>query len=144
MTRRSIPLFLLLCFSASVSVAQEPLGRLFFTPDQREALDARRKARVPDKPAAAPVVASPTTRLDGYVQRSGGRSTVFINGEALPEGTAEAPRLDTRRDDGRVPITIGEGGPRYPLKPGEVLDRGTGEVRDVLRGGEIRVHRPER
>jgi hypothetical protein len=121
--------------------AQE-LGRLFFTPEQREALDARRKARVPDKPAAAPVVASPTTRLDGYVQRSGGRSTVFINGEPVPEGSAEAPRLDPRRD-GRVPITVGEGGARFPLKPGEVLDRGSGDVRDVIGDGEIRVRRTE-
>jgi hypothetical protein len=118
--------------------AQE-LGRLFFTPEQRGALDARRKARVPDKPAAAPVVASPTTRLDGYVQRSGGRSTVFINGEPVPEGAAEAPRLDTRRGDGRIPITVGEGGARFPLKPGEVLDRGSGEVRDVIGDGRLQV-----
>jgi hypothetical protein len=123
---------------AEASVAQE-LGRLFFTPEQREALDARRKARMPDKPAAAPAAASPTTRLDGYVQRSGGRSTVFINGEPVPEGSTEAPRVDTGRADGRIPITVGEGGARFPLKPGEVLDRSSGEVRDVIGEGEIRV-----
>jgi hypothetical protein len=27
------------------------------------------------------------------------------------------------------------------MKPGEVLDRGTGEVRDVLGDGEIRIRR---
>jgi hypothetical protein len=126
----------LLVFVTYPCTAQE-LGRLFFTPEQREALDARRKARVPDRPAAP--VASPTTRLDGYVQRSGGRSTVFINGEPVPEGAAEAPRLDARRGDGRVPIPVGEGRARFPLKPGEVLDRGTGEVSDVIGKGEIRV-----
>ena len=120
--------------------AQDQLGRLFFTPEQRDALDARRKARVPDKPAA-PVVASPTTRFGGYVQRSGGNSTVFVDGQALPEGSTDAPRVDTRRADGRVPITIGEGGASRALKPGEVLDRGTGDVRDVLGEGEIRVRR---
>jgi hypothetical protein len=128
---------LLLLLNVQAALGQE-LGRLFFTPEQREALDARRKARVPDKPAAAPVVASPTTRLDGYVQRSGGRSTVFINGEPVPEGSAEAPRLDPRRD-GRIPIIVGEGGARFPLKPGEVLDRGTGEVRDVIGEGRLQV-----
>ena len=113
--------------------AQE-LGRLFFTPEQRTALDARRKARVPDRPAAV-VVASPTTRVDGYVKRSGGRSTVWVNGESLPEGPSEA-----RLGDGeRVSIPLGEGGRRATLRPGEVLDRGTGEVRDVLGEGEIRV-----
>ena len=127
--------FLLLGFPVE---AQE-LGRLFFTPEQRTALDARRKARVPDKPAAV-VVASPTTRVDGYVKRSGGRSTVWVNGESLPEGPSEA-----RIGDGeRVSIPLGEAGRRATLRPGEVLDRGTGEVRDVIGDGEIRVRRGAR
>ena len=110
--------------------AQE-LGRLFFTPEQRAALDARRKARVPDRPAVNTVV-SPTTRLDGYVKRSGGRSTVFVNGDALLEGTTEAPVVDPERRGGRVPVLAGEGAGRIELRPGEVLDRSTGQVRDVL------------
>lgn len=119
--------------------AQE-LGRLFFTPDQRAALDARRKARVPDKPAAAAVVVSPTTRLDGYVQRSFGPSTVWVNGEGLLETSPEAPRIGaTRRGDGRVSIGVGESGARVGLKPGETLDRGSGEVRDVIGEGHIDV-----
>jgi hypothetical protein len=127
-----------LAFSGLPCKAQE-LGRLFFTPEQRSALDARRKARVPDKPAAV-VVASPTTRVDGYVKRSGGRSTVWVNGESLPEGPAEA-----RLGDGeRVSIPLGEAGRRATLRPGEVLDRGTGEVRDVIGEGEIRVRRGAR
>ena len=118
--------------------AQE-LGRLFFTPEQRAALDARRKARVPDKPAAT-VVASPVTKLDGFVQRSSGPSTVWVNGEPLPEGSADAPRIG-RGAEPRVSVPLGEGGRRAGLKPGEELDRGTGEVRDVIGDGEIRVRR---
>jgi hypothetical protein len=137
MTRAWV-LFFVLWLPVNLCHAQQPLGRLFFTAEQREALDARRKARVPDRPTA-PVVASPTTRLDGYVQRSGGRSTVFIDGQAVTEGSAEAPRVDTGRADGRVPVTVGEGGTRRALKPGEVLDRGTGEVRDVLGDGRVEV-----
>jgi hypothetical protein len=112
----------------------EDFGRLFFTPEQRAALDARRKARVPDRPAVTSVV-SPTTRLDGYVKRSGGRSTVFVNGEALLEGTTDAPVVDPERRGGRVPVSGGEGRPRVELRPGEVLDRDTGAVRDVLGAG---------
>jgi hypothetical protein len=118
--------------------AQE-LGRLFFTPEQRAAMDARRKARVPDKPAAT-VVASPETKLDGFVQRSSGPSTVWVNGEPLPEGSADAPRIG-RGAEPRVSVPLGEGGRRAGMKPGEVLDRGTGEVRDVLGDGEIRIRR---
>ena len=128
-----------LCFIALLlipasGVSQE-VGRLFFTPEQRAALDARRKARVPDKPAAV-VVTSPTTKLDGYVKRSGGTSTVWINGEPLPESAGDAPRIGPR-----VSISVGEGGRRAALRPGEVLDRGTGEVRDVIGDGEIRIRR---
>ena len=120
--------------------AQE-LGRLFFTPEQRAALDARRKARVPDKPAAV-MVTSPTTRVDGYVKRSGGRSTVWVNSESLPEHAADAPRIESgRASDGRVSVTVSEGGRRAALKPGEVLDRGNGEVRDLIGEGEIRIRR---
>jgi hypothetical protein len=133
-------LFLALALAAPVAPAQE-LGRLFFTPEQRASLDARRKARVPDKPAAA-VVASPVTRVDGYVKRSGGRSTVFINGDAVSEGAPEAPRIDTASTpSGSVSVTVGEGGSRARLRPGETLDRGNGEVRDVIGDGEIRVRR---
>jgi hypothetical protein len=133
-------LFLCLLLLAPATQAQE-LGRLFFTPDQRASLDARRKARVPDKPAAA-AVAAPVTRVDGYVSRSSGPSTVWINGESVPENAPEAPRIDTgRNSSGSVSISVGESGSRVRLKPGESLDRGNGEVHDVLGDGEIKVRK---
>ena len=131
---------LALALAGGCGVCQaQALGRLFFTPEQREALDARRRARVPDKPAAAAVV-SPTTRLDGFVKRSGGPSTVWVNGESLLETSPEAPRIGVNRpNDGRVSVGIGDSGGRVGLKPGETLDRGTGEVHDVIGGGRIEV-----
>jgi hypothetical protein len=133
MTLRAVILLIALLLPG-VAFAQE-VGRLFFTPEQRAALDARRKARVPDKPAAT-VVASPTTRVDGFVKRSGGPSTVWVNGEALTEGAGDAPRIGAQ-----VSVPLGEGGRRANLKPGETLDRGSGEVRDVIGDGEIRIRR---
>lgn len=132
--KRLLVLVLLLGLSEAAS-AQEPFGRLFFTPEQRQALDARRRARLPDRPSA-PVV-SPTTRLDGYVQRGNGKSTVFVNGEPVPETAPEAPRIGT----GRVTVNVGESGARTGLRPGESLDRGTGEVKDVLGNGQIEIKR---
>lgn len=130
----------LLALAPALAAAQE-LGRLFFTPQQRSALDERRRARVPDKPTAA-VVAAPVTRVDGYVQRSRGPATVWINGDPLSESAPEAPRIDTSRTpSGSVSITVGESGARMRLKPGEALDRGTGEVHDVIGDGEVRVER---
>lgn len=134
-------LFLVACALAAPALQAQELGRLFFTPDQRASLDARRKARAPDRPNA-PTVVSPTTRLDGYVKRNEGPSTVWVNGDPLLETSPEAPRIGaTRRDDGRVSVPVGESGARVGLRPGETLDRGTGEVRDVIGDGEIRVQR---
>ena len=120
--------------------AQE-LGRLFFTPEQRAALDARRKARVPDKPAAVPQVEAPITRVNGAVRRAGGNSTVWVNGQAIPESPQpEAARIAPReRGAARVTVPAGEGAQQYDLRVGETLDRGSGEVRDVIGEGEIRI-----
>ena len=118
--------------------AQE-LGRLFFTPEQRAALDARRKARVPDKPAATPQAELPITRVNGAVQRSGGKSTVWVNGEAIPEGAPDSAQVAPGSNPGRVSIPAGEGAQRFDLRVGESLDRGSGEVRDVIGEGKIKV-----
>ena len=123
------------------SARAQELGRLFFTPEQRAALDARRKARVPDKPAAVPVTESPVTRINGAVQRGGGKSTVWVNGEMIPENPqGDSPRVLPRSPDpGRVSIPAGEGPRRHDLRVGESLDRGSGEVRDVIGEGEIKI-----
>jgi hypothetical protein len=76
-------------------------------------------------------------RLDGYVKRSGGKSTVWVNGESADEA-----QLPTSTDP-RVTVKVGERGARARLKPGETLDRGNGEVRDIINNGEIRVRRAQ-
>ena len=133
-------LLCLVLLAPATDVLGQDLGRLFFTPEQRATLDARRKARLPDTPNVA-VVASPTTRVDGFVRRSGGPSTVWVNGEPLGEHGPEAPRIvGGAATDPRVSVPVGEGGIRFSLKPGQVLDRGSGEISDVLGpGGELRV-----
>jgi hypothetical protein len=126
--------------AAGGAQAQE-LGRLFFTPEQRAALDARRKARVPDKPAATPVTESPVTRVNGAVQRGGGKSTVWVNGEMiLEDAQADGARVTPRSPKpGSVSIPEGENASRRELRVGESLDRGSGEVRDVIGEGEIKI-----
>lgn len=131
-----------IAFALSPPALGEDLGRLFFTPEQRAALDARRKARIPDKPSAV-IVESPVTRLDGVVTRGGGKSTVWVNGEAIPEGVnPEGLRVRPRRaDSSRVTVDIGETDNQVDLKIGQSFDRATGEVRDSLDGGEVSVTR---
>jgi hypothetical protein len=138
--KRLYPLLLLAALTSAGSAHAQELGRLFFTPEQRAALDARRAARLPDKPAA--IAESPTTRVDGFVTRSSGRSTVWVDGEALPDGVQpEGLRVRRGRDPGKVNVTVGENARRIELRVGETLDRATGEVKDVMDNGEVRVER---
>jgi hypothetical protein len=122
--------------AAAGAVQAQELGRLFFTPEQRDALDARRKARVPDKPAAV-AVQSPTMRLDGYVKRSGGKSTVWVDGQPADDGT----RVPSGSSDSSLTVSVGDGGARVRMKPGETLNRDSGKVHDVIGDGKIQVRR---
>lgn len=123
-----------------VAGAQQPLGRLFFTPEQRETLDARRRAGVQER--AAPVTISPTTRLDGVVVRSQGKSTVWLDGNALPDGVRpEGVRVRRTNDPTRVRIGVGEQGRYTSVRVGQQVDRTSGEIKDPIDPGGIKVER---
>ena len=128
------------------TAAAQDLGRLFLTPEQRATLDARRAARVPDKPpaAAAATLITPVTRIDGYVERPGGRSTVWVNGQAVPENTREpGARLQPGGATGVPSIALpgGENTVDARARAGQSVDTTTGTVQDPLGDGEIRVKR---
>ena len=59
---------------------------------------------------------------------------MWVNGEPLQESVRPGERS--------VSVPVGDAGARVELRPGEVLDRGSGEVRDVIGDGEIRIRRP--
>ncbi len=118
----TIPRSLVLLFLAlgqSAAWAQpEPLGRLFFTPQQRAALDRQRQLN-PNFLANA-TDADTSLTINGEVRRSNGRSTRWINGEAQWNGNAPAAR---------VPV-------------GDTFHPGTGERESLLGEGRIVVRRP--
>jgi hypothetical protein len=63
-----------------------------------------------------------------------------VNGEAVPEGTqSDSVRLRQGPNPGRVSVSVGEAERPVDLRVGESLDRSSGEVRDVLGKGEIRI-----
>lgn len=106
-----------------------PLGRLFNTPQQRAQLDAQRYGVAqPAQPAEAapppPSPPQPPLVLDGVVRPAGGKATVWLNQEPVPEGRR------TVRRDGKVVLTL-PSGQRVVLKPGQRYDEATGEVRDA-------------
>jgi hypothetical protein len=106
---------------------QADVGRLFFTPQQRAELEKRRNTKVVEE---QPLAQESSVTLNGFVRRSDGRTTTFVNG---------VPRYDTRtaRGDGRV--TVSEPSGQVTLKVGETADLVTGGVRDPLAGGGVRT-----
>lgn len=72
------------------------LGRLFTTPDEREAIDRRRKGEsFPPPKTAQAVIAMRTAKpqlVTGVVTRSDGRNTVWVDGEARQATAGDANR----------------------------------------------------
>src|SRR5205809_2224523 len=116
----------LLGVAAGQVAAQENLGRLFSTEQQRQDVDRRRQANIRE---AAVIVESSVT-VNGQVSRSSGRSTTWING--VPQESTRKPA-----DPARVTLPGGEGAPSVSLKIGQTLDKIRGQIRDPVAGGSI-------
>lgn len=110
-----LTLALLLGFAALASQADPaPLGRLFFTAEQRARLDLQRQ-RNPGFLPNADDEASIT--INGEVRSSNGRRTRWINGEVHWEDATPAPQ---------VPV-------------GDTFNPATGERESLLRDGHILI-----
>jgi hypothetical protein len=111
--------------AAPPALGQE-LGRLFFTPQQRQDLDRRRANNVTEE---GPVVESAVT-VNGHVTRSSGKTTTWING---------VPQYDTYRGRHADRVAVESGGSAVGVKVGQTLERSRGEITDSLQGGSVQV-----
>jgi hypothetical protein len=119
-------------------MAAEPLGRLFFTPERRAALDRQRQFNTQEIQA----LEGASVSLDGIVRRSSGKTTVWVNRQPLQDnstasgvGVALSPK-----DPGRAVLTPGDEAPAA-LKVGQSINRATRETSDGLGGGRVVVGR---
>ncbi len=127
------PLLIFAIGAPASAAADENLGRLFFTPQQRQDLDRRRQANIQDSAVGAESLIT----VNGQVSRSSGRSTTWING--VPQESASKPR-----DPAKVTLPGGEGEAPVSLKIGQTLDKVRGEIRDELGEGRIAVQPAEK
>lgn len=106
----------LLLMLAATAASAETLGRLFFTPEQRSALERQRQAGR----SGLLIEEAASIRLDGVMKDSSGRTTVWRNGRA---------------DDGKPP----------DMRVGETLDVASGARSDVVAPDALRLgrRRPE-
>ncbi|MES2350349.1 MAG: hypothetical protein V4641_22490 [Pseudomonadota bacterium] len=144
-------LALLLALAAAAPLHAEPvMGRLFSTPAERAALEARRSAAaggvvpapessaaaptgVPADPNAAPAApAAPppaeTLVLNGVLRSSSGRSTIWLNDQ--PQRAGQATYARPARNGKGMTVTL-PSGQRILLKPGQRYDLNEGKVKDV-------------
>jgi hypothetical protein len=85
--RASLAILLLLISAAAA--AQESLGTLFHTPKERDLLERLRRG---EKIEAA-VVTRPDPTITGYVKRSDGKSTVFLDKQPFAVGNPKDNEL---------------------------------------------------
>ena len=104
------------------------LGRLFFSPQQRQEFDRRRELNIQE---ATTVVESVFT-VNGHISRSSGKSTTWVNGIAQNE----AYKTDNPASILLQPV---QDEPPVSLKVGQTLDRNSGAIKNVMPSGEIKI-----
>jgi hypothetical protein len=127
--KKKILCYMLLVLTAlpCVAVAQEKLGRLFFTPEQRIRLE-----QLENKPEGeTEVIISDKIMVNGIVQRNGGSRVVWING--VPQSQKGANGILVERDimPDSVPVKIPGTGNSVRLKVGQSIDLDSTVMRSI-------------
>jgi hypothetical protein len=137
LTARLLPglMYLAMLAPACAADAAPELGRLFFTPEKRAALERQRAFNIQE----SQTLQGNTMSLDGVVYRSGGKSTVWINRQAQTENEAARTGVNavvSPKTPGSAMLAPGEEAPAQ-LKVGETINRATGERNTRLGGGAV-------
>lgn len=120
------------------AVAQEKIGRLFFTPEQRIRLE-----HLANKPEGeTTVIISDKIQVNGIVQRNGGSRVVWING--VPQSQKGANGILVERDitPDSVPVKIPGTGNLVRLKVGQSIDLNSSVKRSVGSEQEFKSAQP--
>jgi hypothetical protein len=140
---------LFILFFSQLSVAAEPIGRLFTSPAERSNLDylrqTKKKLIAPvaidasiDAMEATPIVLPKAVNLQGYVKRNDGKhSTVWVNNQAMQEnsGNQDVQVGKLSENSNRIPIKLSANGRRLNLKAGQVYDPENNRVREARNHG---------
>lgn len=110
--------------------AEAPLGRLFFTPEQRQEIDRQwQQGLHPPLPAH-----EARLTINGTVRRDSGARTTWINGSMRhePRAAGSPPGQVTLRTEARRDVR---------LKAGQSYDTSSERILDPLGDGRIQIHR---
>ena len=115
------------------TAASADLGRMFFTPTQRATLDNARKPNIrgevgSDNAQAAPVPQN--VSVNGVVQRSDGKSTIWLNNRPVAEPQAGGINVMPSKNDNRVKLTVPKSGRSVELKVGQSVEIVSGTIEE--------------
>ncbi|MBX9810379.1 MAG: hypothetical protein K2Y16_02030 [Burkholderiales bacterium] len=125
-----------LSLTDNLSSAAEPFGRFFFTPAQRAQLDTARtqKSRAapsgekPEETAPAPGILT----YGGAVRRNDGKSTVWINNQAIHDREAAGGVvIDRVRPNGTLTLQVPQTDRGVELKVGQSLEIVSGTIEEA-------------
>ena len=125
------------------------IGRLFYTPAQRAALDVARRAKpvAPASQAEAPPPPPPPPQVVSYggiVRRSDGKAMLWINNRLVEEKEAlKGLNLKGRvRPDGAVTLQVPDSGGSLEVKVGQSVEVHTGRVAETRKRPEEEPREP--
>lgn len=117
-----------------VSSAAEPLGRLFFTPQQRSTLDNARGQKIKIEVEVETETPTPPENIsvNGVIKRSDGQSTVWVNNRPLNEKRAPSgiKIISRSADNTSVTLQLPQSSHNVDLKVGQNLDAVTGQIQE--------------
>lgn len=113
----------------AAGLGAETLGRLFFTPAQRDTLDAGKQIGTP-RSSRAPAARGPReVTLNGVVTRSDGESTVWVNGRALDKRPAAGVSATASASDpAAARVKLGGARNTVRMRVGQRLRPSTGKI----------------
>ncbi|BBO19901.1 conserved hypothetical protein [Candidatus Desulfobacillus denitrificans] len=123
--------------ASALPAGAETLGRLFFTPERRAALERQRQLNIRE---TQKTIEGAELGVSGIVQRSSGKNTAWVNNAPLDEHSTEAGvrvQVD-RASPGKATVIAGEETPAS-LKVGETINRATRETSTGVGEGHITV-----
>ena len=128
--------------AATAPAHADRYGTLFTTPEQRARLDAARNG-VPAEPVAqrqgdGAAAKNDEVKLNGTLVSSAGRKEVWLNGESQMRGSGvNGSRVRVLTSE-RIQFQSSPGATPHYMKPGQVLDPGTGELRESYQQGKAK------
>lgn len=129
---------LLLLLPSLGMAAEQAMGRLFFTPEQRARMDVARQhersirietERQENEPPAANIT------LNGMIARSDGKTTVWINNKEQSGGKVGSGIAVPGRGKpaGQISVVTSDARRAVPLKVGQSVDMSSGHVEEAYR-----------